>query len=639
MATSKSLQSKGAYFLGALFLLMVVMRSEQLLDYTLLIRYLLLAAGSLVALGLFWRQLREPSLPLALGAVAFAFWLWQGLSIFWAHNLSEALTHFARLSAPVGFFFLSLALLYKQSFDRRMLVRAGFLAASLLAIITLFQLLQALSDGAFFNDIYALKGSFSHKNLLASAMMLCLPFALLTWAKEKGGWSKIGLGVSLLLVAELFVLRTRGVWLGLILGGLVLTLAFVRFHGKDFGRIGKWVAVFAGLATLILVVLFSSPQSKAGFLNRSNIDKRLAFWDNSWQMIEEHPVLGVGGGNWKLFFPKYGLDRVDRSAMQGITHIQRPHNDYLWLWSEIGPLGVLLYLGLFGFGIVQAWRHLKSDKQEQQAYGYFGLLALVAYGSFSLGDFPLERAPHNLFFFAWLALLFSPAAPPVKTYKVKGLGIGIAVLSVFALYIYSQRWQGEKASVRVLELNKQRNAQAIVPAAQEAVNPFYEVDPYANPLYYYSSMGLLVQNQLDQALEHLAWAKEAAPYNILVFQTYANVWRRRGDQNQALRYLDSALAISPKFETALVIKAEILLEQKRFADALGVLNQHPMYSQDQRFLQTLARALRGSLNTYPEHQRFAPVMEHLKKQGDLREPMDYIQAYRQAREKKGNAGL
>ena len=458
-------------------------------------------------------------------------------------------------------------------------------------------------------------------------MMLSFPMVLAAWAVLKGLWSKGAMVLAILMLIEMFVLRTRGVWLALFVATAASGVVWQVKKQSDIKISRNWAIGLVGGALLILIALFASPQIKAGFTNSSNVQKRMAFWENTMEMISEHPVSGVGAGNWKLLFPKYGLENVDFSVGQGITHIQRPHNDFLWIWAEMGILGLVLYLALFAFGFRQILQNLSRLEGKNQRIlnlaAFFGLMALAV---FSLSDFPFERAPHMLFFMLFLAIPFATAK------QEKGLAFVAYLLPIFlviGLFVNYQRYQSELKMNDVLLANAQQNPRAIIPAAEAVFDPaWYTVDNYANPIPYYSGKGLLFTGQADRALAELESAKTYAPYNVLVWDALMQYYARKGAVDQALAMADTALAISPQFENVLLTKAELHLQRKEFADALAALNLHSPDSDDQRYLQDLANALRGTLNTYSEHGRFEPMMRHLQQSGNLQNPMDYIRAYR-----------
>lgn len=612
-----------------IMLVMPIIKMEDLQDDTLLSRYLVLGAFLVIGL-LVDRKILQAKFPKWISLCLVSFAVLVALSRTWAYNPSESYAIMARVFIMVPAFFLLTFHLGSKNFSVEVLLKGVLIFAAGAALPTLVELLKALASGDFFENIYVIQAGFSHKNLLASAIMLSFPLVLAAWSILKGPWSKAAMVLSIMMLIEMSVLQTRGVWLSLLGAGLLSGLVWLLKKQKDIAISRTWVLGMIGVAVLILVGLFASPQIKAGITNSSNVQKRMAFWENTMDMIAEHPATGVGAGNWKLLFPKYGLDKVDFSVGQGITHIQRPHNDFLWIWSELGPLGLLLYLGIFALGILQILNNLSNLEDRQQRTlnlaAFFGLTALAA---FSFSDFPFERAPHLLFFMLFLAIPFATAD---RDKGLPFLGYLLPLFLVIGLFVNYQRYQSELMMNDVLAANAQQNARAIIPAAEAVFDPaWYTVDNYANPIPYYSGKGLLFTGQEAKAFAELQLAKEYAPYNVLVWDAMMQFYARKGDVDKALALADTALAISPQFENVLLTKAELHLQRNEFADALAALNLHSPESENQRYLQDLANALRGTLNTYPEHGRFKPMMEHLQKSGNLQQPMDYIRAYRQKR--------
>lgn len=615
---------------GIIFWLMMILlpliKVSDLQDDTLLSRYLLLGALLLAGI-LVDRSILKARFPRWISLSLIAFALLVALSRSWAYNPSESYALMARVFIFVIAFFALCHHMGTKSLSTELILKANLLFAAGAAIPALIELLQALGSGDFFENIYVIQARFSHKNLLASAIMLSFPLVLAAWAILKGSWSKGAMVLTILMLIEMFVLRTRGVWLSLFIASAMSALIWQVKKQSDIKISRNWTIGLVGGALLILIGLFASPQIKAGFTNSSNVQKRMAFWENSMEMIKEHPISGVGGGNWKLLFPKYGLENVDFSVGQGITHIQRPHNDFIWIWAEMGFLGLVLYLALFVLGFLQILKNLsRLEDKNQRTLNLAALFGLLALAAFSFSDFPFERAPHMLFFMLFLAIPFASAK---GANTVPYLGYLLPAFLVIGLFVNYQRFNSELKMNEVLMANAQQNARAIIPAAEAVFDPaWYTVDNYANPIPYYSGKGLLFTGQADKALIELEAAKNYAPYNVLVWDALMQYYARKGAVDQALAMADTALAISPQFENVLLTKAELHLQRKEFADALAALNLHSPNSNNQRYLQNLANALRGSLNTYSEHGRFEAMMKHLQQSGRLKDPMDYIRAYR-----------
>ncbi len=631
MAQKQAKISASTLIFWLLMALLPLFRVEALLDPALLSRYLVLGVFGLGLLGIGFKFWAQQKFPLSISIAIAVFAIMQIISLSAAQNLGEAYGSLARYLSFLPFFFLLYSELKDERISKDQLLTGGLIFASASAIPAFFQILAAFASGEFFQDVYTITGTYGHKNLLASVLMLAFPLSVVAWSILKSWQKNVAMVVSIIILFEIFVLRTRGVWLSFT-AAAIFTLALMSFNSKGKVKIAKkWLSINAGLALLILAALFFNPTVKESFLNSSNLQKRLSFWENSMAMIADNPVAGVGAGNWKLIFPKYGLAKVDRSVMQGVTHIQRPHNDYLWIWAEAGPIALLAYLALFFFAFRQISKNLKTLLDERDLkLQYLAFFGLLAFAFFSLSDFPIERASHSFLLMLFMAIPFAYAKElPLK--PLKPLAYVLALVLIGGIYVNSQRYTAEKATVAILEANSSRNAQAIVPAVEAAISDWYTVDAFANPLRYYSAKGYAITKRPQQALSDLQLARQAAPYNILVYEFLAQVHVQMGAREKALTYVDSALALSPQFEQALLLKAQLHLQGQEFADALGALNLYPPRSNDQRYLSSLANALRGSLQTYPQHGRYKAMMEFLQTKNNLREPMDYVRAYREKR--------
>jgi len=654
MAKTNASNSILVWLVWLLFLALPLLKIDSLQDSTLLSRYLVLAV---IGTGLLFmdRNIFKASFPRVISILLILFGILSLASISWAYNPSEAWATSAKLLSFIPLFFIFYALLRSGNFSLDNLLKACLIFAIGAAIPTLFQLFKAMGSGAFFDDIYVIKGNFSHKNLLASALMLSFPFVLAAWSLLKGTWSKVAMAIAIIMVIEMFVLRTRGVWLGLFAAALGsgIVLQIVKPSGFKISRF--WTGALAGGAVLILLALFLSPQIKAGFTNSSNVQKRLAFWDNTWEMIQEHPVTGVGGGNWKLIFPKYGLQGVDTSVMQGQTHIQRPHNDYLWVWAEFGPLGLIIYLALIGLTLWQLFKNFRqAESKEDQVLNLAALFSLLAFAVFSFGDFPLERAPHTFFLMLIMALAF---------YKSEGATIAKAawlapIFLITGIAVNGIRFTHEQEAKTLIEIDYSgatlgqrmgnRNQQAItrernrisaeLSAQSQLVydENFFTVDNYAMPVKYFDAKGKLfgAQTKMPEVKESLVLALQDAPYNILNYQMLAEYHDRNGRADSALYYADQALSLAPAFNAMIMKKADLILRENNYLDALAVLNLFPYQSNDPRYLDMLSQCLVKTLQTYPaEHQRFEPMMKYFQQYSiESREKM--IAVYRKFRQEK-----
>lgn len=80
--------------------------------------------------------------------------------------------------------------------------------------------------------------------------------------------------------------------------------------------------------------------ARSGQLNESDLGsqgQRLNYWARSLDMVQDHPVLGLGLGAWRMHYHQYGGLQSDAPS--------NPHQQYLLLASEGGLIGLALLLG------------------------------------------------------------------------------------------------------------------------------------------------------------------------------------------------------------------------------------------------------------------------------------------------------
>jgi len=183
-----------------------------------------------------------------------------------------------------------------------------------------------------------------------------------------------------LLTTHLTLTLARGSWVGLI-GGLSLGaglaccgILFTQHSwrntsaGEDNGTRHKYIPALV-LSTIIVLVLvagilitngsshslFGSPYVQELLsINLNNTTGRLQIWSDSFDMLKENWLGGVGPGHYKVRLPAY-LNEIPTIPYLFNWNIEtgdltipfRPHNDYLQTWLELGLSGLLGMLWMF----------------------------------------------------------------------------------------------------------------------------------------------------------------------------------------------------------------------------------------------------------------------------------------------------
>jgi len=130
-------------------------------------------------------------------------------------------------------------------------------------------------------------------------------------------------------------------------GGLlaVIAIAFVAVL-RTRHRVRALAALAIGLPALWLVVPneFKVRFTTAG--TDATSQARLRFWRNGMEMANNHPILGVGTGNWTAYYRDHYIvtgDSLNRFDEAGGILVQPAHNSFVEVVSQLGYLGLASY--------------------------------------------------------------------------------------------------------------------------------------------------------------------------------------------------------------------------------------------------------------------------------------------------------
>lgn len=172
-----------------------------------------------------------------------------------------------------------------------------------------------------------------HFNSLAGYLNLVLPFSLACMVLGKERWLRLlALVAHSLACAALYFTGSRG---GLIAyGGMVLVaLWFFKPKTAAFSRIA--LASALSLAIVLSLQPRTPGGGRLGEVDDFTSSSRLALWGTAGVMFLQHPVLGVGYGNYRSLYNDY---------LPGVTPNQLDsHNLYLQFLAETGIIGFVAF--------------------------------------------------------------------------------------------------------------------------------------------------------------------------------------------------------------------------------------------------------------------------------------------------------
>jgi len=334
---------------------------------------LLWVIGSLrlPTLHLIWSPLYIP----IASFIALAFLqYWAGFTL----DRSETREALVLMCADVVLFFLAVQLF--GLVETESLCRLGLTVIIFTGSLALFAILQFVSGqsrGAVTSaspDFFF--GRYGDPDHYAGLMEMLIPVGVLyiLGVQEKIRTSARALLVCAVTIAfaSLLMSGSRG---GLIsaLVEVLIVLVILRRRSQPIERRALAGAVLAGTASLLLFFWLDpgwvSPRlglllkvRSPGFAAWTR--SRKSWTSDSLRMLREHPVLGVGLGNFETAFPPY-------QSLPSDLWIHHTHDDYVEALSETGVAGGVLILSALGMFIWLAFRNL--DKRLKSDVGWIRL--------------------------------------------------------------------------------------------------------------------------------------------------------------------------------------------------------------------------------------------------------------------------
>jgi O-antigen ligase len=359
-----------------------------------------------------------------------------------------AVAALARWAALLGIA-AGVGLVAAEAPERQSLLEAVTAAAGVVSAVGLWQHLEL--PGLAIPVISAPGSTFGNRNLAAEAVALSLPLGVGAALGARSSRGRLAIIAALALqVVYLAATRARGAWLGAAAG--LVTVALLARPRLSRAAVAAALAVAALAALAVLLPppanerFGSDPKrfGSAATVVESSVDARsvalrtrLGLWRRTLALVREHPLTGVGPGNWPVQFPRLAEPGATRDGVLSATLAPRQaHDDLLERTAETGLLGLgaLLVLGAGVAATVRQW--LAAGERRVPAAAAGALVALIAAG---LTGFPLEM-PATLALGGLALGLLAPA--PDRRALAARARLPLLVLAVALVAVAAVRAEG-----------------------------------------------------------------------------------------------------------------------------------------------------------------------------------------------------
>jgi len=414
---------------------------------------------------------------------------------------------------------------------------------------------------------YKVIGLMAHKNLYAASLFMGLPFLFYGFFTLKYYW-KLFFGIAITFsLLMIFLLSSRAVWLGIIVASGFVFM-FLIFGWKQFMLTRKLrnIMLFSFLTVVMvlgIVVGFSDSKSEYSAVERlksivnpeaSNNAFRLKVWNLTTDLINDNTIIGVGPGNWKILAVKE-YSRYDFNSK--VINWARPHNDFLWVFAEMGLFGFIFYIGMF----LAAFFYLltvvlKSNDIHSKILTLSLIGGFTGYLVISFFDFPLERIVHQVWLAIWIGTsihLHMKLSDNQTNLKLpRWINLLFAAAMILPV-VYANSVKEFEIQCKITRKHQDsQNWKLMLEAAKKIPATFRNIDPEVMPVEYFRGLAYGELGDFRSAKEAYVTALLHHPYQVSVMNNLGLIYYKEKNYEKAIYYLEMAIDINAEYFDSLM---------------------------------------------------------------------------------------
>lgn len=585
---------------------------------------------------------REPVVLSALALVACT-----ALSLLAAVNVSAGWLDLVRTSAFAGVLVVSCLLLPLVPRWPDHLLRLLVVSAAVTAGLGWAEFIMRYGINVpgrrWIEDV---SGRMGNINLLSSYLVLVLPGCLGAACLLRGVWRGAGTLAGVASLALVIVLQSRSAWVALAASALVaLAVAWRLRERLGIGRVVRNVMVTGAVGITCGIAACGSLASpdhpimarlrSIGVANpdgRPSDGGRTVIWWLTTHLIADHPLVGVGAGNFPIRIQEYYATPGADLARLHTDDWSRPHNDFLQVWAEKGVLGLAAFIGIFVAALASIVAVLRVAVSPRDAgLALLLLMSIVTYLVASCFDFPLERISHQ----ATLAVLLAAATVLRRGVAVRAAGdplhaarreptwgdgpeptaVGLdgcsdvpaagasglpsgLVWGVVSAGLVATACGLAWTTVAISQERSAVGARAALEAgrwddavrlARGATTPWRTLDPFGTPVAFLEGAAHMRSGAVDEAIACLERARRHHPNRLVVLNNLGILYATTGRTDDAIECLSVAASRYPHRLESVTNLAACYLDAGRPTEAVELLERVPEASRSPVMREHLAR--------------------------------------------------
>ncbi|MEK7066503.1 MAG: O-antigen ligase family protein [Patescibacteria group bacterium] len=287
-------------------------------------------------------------------------------------------------------------------------------------------------------------------------------------------------------------------------------------------------------------------------------------WTGTWNMIKRNPLLGTGPGSFSVVYPEFRKPEIIKLEGRHNTETDHPENELLEVWSELGLIGLVLFVWTFWNVFYAAFIKIKQYGLDHED----NTLWLIALFCSVLGLFlsGLTNALGTRFvapgFVFWLlaGVLGGVAATSLESnikFSVYSIPISIGlsrlayvpivgVLGYLGCGVFSWFASDLKLNEAIMNSKQKSWEQALSLYNQITPGyPTYLMSQYFQANVYADRAG---EEDLERAVEQYLKVKQLAPHYVQVDHRLGNIYAQLNQWDKAIASYLASEKLDPIFK-------------------------------------------------------------------------------------------
>jgi len=194
-----------------------------------------------------------------------------------------------------------------------------------------------------------------------------IAFSRFLKATDRGVFLPMGI-LATMGTVTLILTYTRAAWVGFCLGMVWLIVIGLKQRSVRANRL----ILILVMGIVVLVALQASIEVRLNADGASAFDERSYLMAIAWNVILNHPILGVGAGSYSYIFRGFIPPGLDYQWLHVV------HNVYLLRWAETGIFGLISFIMLLLAGLRQSLICIRSKDETLSALALGWSAGLIA---------------------------------------------------------------------------------------------------------------------------------------------------------------------------------------------------------------------------------------------------------------------